>query len=292
VTGNNGTGRAAGAGYSQLPNFVMDQYASRLGPTTLAVYCGLLRFAGKDGRAWPSHNALAALLGCSRNTVIAAIRRLEAEGLVEVERANDGKASNTYRLGLAPPTSANNGLVQQVDGGSAADGLAPVQDLSRGSALNGHEPNLMNQTHSPKASGPEGASQPDLFAADRDGGFGRFWALYPRKEKKKAARREWASLAPDAAMQERILAAVAAQASSDQWRRDGGRFIPSPDKWLNDRRWEDEPPASTADTREDHQAKAAAAAAARQREREEHRRNGGSVTLKDLKPSEGLAHAQ
>jgi hypothetical protein len=31
---------------------------------------------------------------------------------------------------------------------------------------------------------------------------------------------------------------------SDQWKRDDGRYIPSPVKWLRDKRWLDHPPAS------------------------------------------------
>ena len=30
------------------------------------------------------------------------------------------------------------------------------------------------------------------------------------------------------------------QIASDEWKRDGGRFIPHPATWLNGKRWEDE----------------------------------------------------
>lgn len=41
-----------------------------------------------------------------------------------------------------------------------------------------------------------------------------------------------------------MLAALERQGKSDQWRRDGGQYIPHAATWLNGRRWEDEAPTS------------------------------------------------
>lgn len=71
-----------------------------------------------------------------------------------------------------------------------------------------------------------------------DDGFEAFWFAYPRKVGKGAAERAWRKVPPDHL--DRILAAVATQSQSDQWRKDGGQFIPHPSTWLNQRRWEDE----------------------------------------------------
>jgi hypothetical protein len=73
-------------------------------------------------------------------------------------------------------------------------------------------------------------------------GFEVFWKSYPRKIGKKAAEKAWAR-AKDKPALEVILAAVKAQAASDQWLKDGGQFIPHPATWLNQGRWSDEPPA-------------------------------------------------
>ena len=46
-----------------------------------------------------------------------------------------------------------------------------------------------------------------------------------------------------------ILAAVAAQKRTEQWQREGGRFVPMAATWINQRRWEDEvAPAPAAET--------------------------------------------
>ncbi len=73
-------------------------------------------------------------------------------------------------------------------------------------------------------------------------GFDRFWQAYPRKTGKDAALRAWDKRKPDADLAARILAAVQAQCAWPQWTKDGGQFIPHPATWLNQARWEDEPP--------------------------------------------------
>ena len=72
--------------------------------------------------------------------------------------------------------------------------------------------------------------------------FDLFWSKYPKKVKKQKARELWAKLAPDAALSAVILDALDRQRRSDQWTRDGGRYVPDPTTWLNGRRWEDELP--------------------------------------------------
>ncbi|MFN3075362.1 MAG: hypothetical protein ABT940_00500 [Alphaproteobacteria bacterium] len=80
----------------------------------------------------------------------------------------------------------------------------------------------------------------NLPTAPEKVGFDLFWSVYPRKIGKGAAELAWKKLKPDATLQRRIIEAVKAQCKSEQWRRDGGQFIPHPATWLNGKRWEDE----------------------------------------------------
>jgi len=72
---------------------------------------------------------------------------------------------------------------------------------------------------------------------EADGDFGEFWIAYPKKKGKGAAQKAWAKLKPPLAA---ALKAIRAEMRTDQWMREGGRFIPYPSKWLNEARWEDE----------------------------------------------------
>lgn len=67
-------------------------------------------------------------------------------------------------------------------------------------------------------------------------GFTEFWIAYPKKVGKGAAEAAWKKLKPSLSD---VLHAISAQSSSDQWRKDGGQFVPNPATWLNQRRWED-----------------------------------------------------
>ena len=72
--------------------------------------------------------------------------------------------------------------------------------------------------------------------------FERFWEAYPRHVGKETARNSFRKLNPDEALLDTMLNAVERSKLSDQWRQDGGRYIPHPTTWLNQRRWEDELP--------------------------------------------------
>ena len=72
----------------------------------------------------------------------------------------------------------------------------------------------------------------------RDEEFIHFWAVYPRKIGKAAARKAFDKVPADAL--EKIVPAVESQKGSYQWSRDGGQYIPYPATWLNQGRWDDE----------------------------------------------------
>lgn len=71
-------------------------------------------------------------------------------------------------------------------------------------------------------------------------GFAQLWAAYPRKTARAAAMRSFSKLNPDNVLIASILVALDRQKRSDQWIRDGGKFVPHAATWLNGRRWEDE----------------------------------------------------
>src|SRR5207249_4848968 len=71
-------------------------------------------------------------------------------------------------------------------------------------------------------------------------GFEEFWEAYPKKRAKEAAKRAWKKVAPDATLVETIVAVLPDWKASEEWQRDGGRYIPNPATWLNDKRWTDQ----------------------------------------------------
>ncbi|HEX5034975.1 MAG TPA: hypothetical protein VFW62_10865 [bacterium] len=70
--------------------------------------------------------------------------------------------------------------------------------------------------------------------------FERFWKAYPRRVSRAKAERAWRRLKPSEQLTVKILQAVERAKTSEDWRKDGGMFIPYPASYLNQRRWEDE----------------------------------------------------
>ena len=70
--------------------------------------------------------------------------------------------------------------------------------------------------------------------------FDKFWKEYPKKVAKGDARKAWLQtqkIRPDL---DTLLKAVSAAKRTDQWRQDGGKYIPHPATWLRAERWDDD----------------------------------------------------
>lgn len=70
-------------------------------------------------------------------------------------------------------------------------------------------------------------------------GFAEFWKHYPKRIGKGAAYKAWKDGNCEG-ISEVVVRAVREQ--NGYLVREGGQFIPNPATWLNQRRWEDEPP--------------------------------------------------
>jgi len=70
--------------------------------------------------------------------------------------------------------------------------------------------------------------------------FGLFWSRYPKKRNRLDAYRAWAKIKPDGRLLNKILAGLESAIQSDEWGKEGGRFIPYAAKWLRGEGWKDE----------------------------------------------------
>src|SRR5581483_6812281 len=75
-------------------------------------------------------------------------------------------------------------------------------------------------------------------------GFDSFWNIFPRKQDKKDAQKAWSKI-PETE-RSAVIAAVERFKLTEQWQKEGGKYIPYPSRFLNGRRWEDEILTSTA----------------------------------------------
>lgn len=91
-------------GWFWVDNDVLERYGATIGAYGVTVYCELAHHANAEGQSFPSIRHMAEEYGISRTTVQAALRTLEAAGLVRIEQRIDksgDRTSNLYTL-LAP----------------------------------------------------------------------------------------------------------------------------------------------------------------------------------------------
>lgn len=86
----------------------------------------------------------------------------------------------------------------------------------------------------------EGKRTRTVATSATDCRFDEFWQSYPKKKAKDDCLKAWQKLKPDDAMATRIMAALAAAKSSEEWERHDGRFIPYGATWLNGKRFDDD----------------------------------------------------
>ena len=112
-------------------------------------------------------------------------------------------------------------------------------------------PNLMNKTSEPYGSelpnkdpSTNDPSSKNNFARKRftppTDVFAKFWAAYPRKVGKAACEEWFARHKVDDTTVNCMIASLEYLKTTEQWRKEGGKYIPYPQTWLNGRRWEDE----------------------------------------------------
>ena len=82
---------------------------------------------------------------------------------------------------------------------------------------------------------------------DVNSAFNTFYSEYPRHDSKQVALLKFHKIMSEQKTDEKkeellskMLSAVRIQKQSEQWQREGGKFIPMPSTWLNQQRWEDE----------------------------------------------------
>ncbi len=134
--------------------------------------------------------------------------------------------------------------------------LASVQRQEQGNRGTGEQRNRGNTHTAIRPAAGTAVAEPEAVAdapvrasngtrpkRETEDAFARFWAAYPRREAKQAARKAWDKLAKDPALDlEAVIAAAAAYRDQPARQRAEIRFTPHPATWLNAHRWLDERP--------------------------------------------------
>ncbi|APW37146.1 hypothetical protein RD110_08000 [Rhodoferax koreense] len=162
-------------------------------------------------------------------------------------RSNTETSADAAQVGVQMPHGLNEGTSADAALTGADAAPPPVQmphKPVRQPHTNHQEPSVEpSRTTNARASDSEIDAGAFVLA-----GFLEFWKAYPRKVSRPAAHKAWFKVwktrEPDRAVIDLMLDAIAWQRKTEDWRKEGGRFIPHPATWLNNERWNDEPPAT------------------------------------------------
>ena len=191
---------------------------------------------------------LALICDCGRDMIRAAIQELEKAGYISRTQVNEsGKfGGNQYVIREIPVEQS----AEPLPGFPATENPPtenplpenPTQLNTKGLSTEEIPPISPEAGEPPKEPKGRKKGKAKASAEVKAAEFDRFWAAYPLKVGKKKARDAFARVKVPV---EQLLAALEVQKKSEQWVKDGGKFIPHPTTWLNGERWEDEAPAES-----------------------------------------------
>jgi hypothetical protein len=224
------------------------QHSSQSGGALLVLLAIADHASDDGGNAWPSLPTLARKARLSERQVVNVLHQLEAAGEIRVARGGGRGQVNHYTV-LMPESRKDFTENLSLNGKHEIRATERVKSAPK---------RVKSATERVKPISPEPSIEPSIEPSNGEPPtpraweprFERFWLAYPRKESKQKAREWFALHRPGPATLDAMVDAIARQSQSAQWQKEGGRFIPMPTTWLNQRRWEDEGvtlPAAEAD---------------------------------------------
>lgn len=191
----------------------------------LVVLC-LADHSDDDGRCYPAISRLVTRTGMAERGVQTVIKRLASKGVIAVEKNAGRRGANVYTILPTPAPHAPRTPCTP----------APHAPTPAPGAPNPRTP--CGGTPAPGAPEPSLNHHRTVSNRQRDAReFDAFWAVYPRKVGKDAARKAWLSARKRAGLDEIVEGLrrfVSVTAGADP------QFVPHPATWLNQGRWQDD----------------------------------------------------
>ena len=205
------------------------RYDEQLSDFAKLLYSDITALCNKKGYCDATNDYFATQFGKSKRTISATVGVLADAGYICIEVERDEKGAVTTRK-----------IWVQASARAAAEKVqTPIEENFHRYREKSPDPMEENFYQYNKKNNTSKNNTPIVPKGD-DGLFDEFWAAYPKRVAKQPARRAFDRLKPDRALLDKMLDALRWQTQSEQWTKDGARYVPNPATWLNARRWEDE----------------------------------------------------
>ena len=204
----------------------------------------------KRGLAEVSYEDIACDLGWSYSTVRRTIGELTRKAYIEVTPAANQYELTRIKIFKYDPEEGDSAVftgehTKPLENSAVLSGVFSAASTGERSGERSNTPisqserDLQAPKKVKKYRSKEDYNPPTPLKGECDG-FEQFWLVYPKKISKQKAVRAWRKIKGTEIVA--ILTSVETWNKTEQWRREGGRFIPYPATFLNDRRWEDAVP--------------------------------------------------
>lgn len=231
--------------YSYVPGFISEN--RQLTPLEKLTYLIIDSASGAKRFCWHSQKAIAEMVGCSLSTVIRAIRRLKALGLLRTEETVHGHTLRYYPLVPISRLQSSSCPVEQ-GGQRFKDRSLCQKDIQilknnikkKSLPLPPQNPSVATRAFPRTLSAMPVSAVPEMVG-DNFSDFETLWDSYPRHEAKGMAFVIWKSLKrgrklPPLSV---LLSSISNAKETWAWTKDGGRYVPYLSNWLRGRRWMD-----------------------------------------------------
>lgn len=244
--------KETGGMFFVIPSIVMLDEAL---PLSAKVLYGTITWkCGKRSYTWATNRELGEPIDLSAKRVSALLSLLERRGHVETELEYKDGTREILRRYIYPimksardlpkctPPPENEDTSPFVQGTLPSEkGIPPLENEEVKCNIKKDKQDKEDPPYSPpKEDKPAKTPNREKSTSTHDPeSFDIFWSAYPRKDDRKKAIRAWDKLKPDRPLCRVMYDALIRQKASDQWTRDGGKYIPMFSTWLNGQRWED-----------------------------------------------------
>lgn len=208
------------------------------------IACWLASHAGEYRTDWVTRNEVARRTGVSQGKVSSALRVLETAGIISIEDVPTAKWRGGHRFIITfdfdewrtgrVVTGSAEGSGREVTASTAKPGREVTALIEE------HKEREEEQVSNSLSVVTEAPGQALVKCDDSVSLFDRFYAAYPRKVGKPAARRAFAAAVRKAGVDD---ISVGFKRWKAFWADNAiaGEFVPHPATWLNQERWNDDP---------------------------------------------------
>lgn len=191
---------------------------------TLAAICSF-RTSSSDICVHASREEIARRCGFNPSIVSTATTALQRLGWLAKTGSGGRGMKTTYTITI-PETESTSGTVTESEtvlkSGTVSENKTVPHSVSKTVPDSGTLPYTREKERASSISAPDG--------------FDLFWDAYGKKVGKAAAVGQWKKLKPNRALVQLIVSAAKRYAASTE-----SKFRKDPERWIRDRRWEDEP---------------------------------------------------